>query len=360
VGRPSEVDYGYSGPAGQGLDFAPAFDLANYTETTYANFPTANVRLADGIQSPLTREFTVGLGRELGERGHAKATYAWRRASQFVEDFLDLSRGVTSVPLVGPLTNRVYDNTDVLYRDYQALIVQSAYRLFPRLTVDGNYTLQLRNNGTFSGEATNQPGISSIYGNFPEIFGPALDRLLPEGRLDNYQQHKLRVATIYQQPLGRFGSVDVVPLWRVNSGGVYSLTSAIRVPAVQLARNPGYPATDINPATRETVYFGDRGGYDFKGYGVMDLATSYNLAVWKSARPWVKLEVYNLFNNQKQIAWDKTVAVDPASARDANGIPTGYIEGAQFGRATNGNQFPQPYLGQNGGRALKIAFGTRF
>ena len=92
----------------------------------------------------------------------------------------------------------------------------------------------------------------------------------------------------------------------------------------------------------------------------MDLATSYNLAVWKSARPWVKLEVYNLFNDQKQIAWDKTIAVDPASARDANGIPTGYVQGPQFGQATNGNQFPQPYLGQNGGRTLKIAFGTRF
>ncbi|PYR46332.1 MAG: hypothetical protein DMF89_22450, partial [Acidobacteria bacterium] len=355
VGRPSEVDYGYSGPAGQGLNFAPAFDLANYSEPTFASFPTANVQIADGIRSPLTREFTVGLGRELGGRGHAKATYAWRTASQFVEDFLDLSRGVTNVPLVGALTNRVYDNTDALYRDYQALIVQSAYRLFSRLQVDGNYTLQLRNNGTFSGEAANQPGISSIYGNFPEIFGPALNRLLPEGRLDNYQQHKLRVAATYQQALGRFGSLDVAPLWRVNSGGVYSLTSVIRVPAAQLARNPGYSATDVSAATRETVFFGDRGGSDFKGYGIMDLATSYNLAVWKSARPWVKLEIYNLFNNQKQIAWDKTVSVDPATGLDANGITAGYIKGAQFGRATNGNQFPQPYLGQNGGRAVKIA-----
>jgi hypothetical protein len=39
VGRPSEVDYVYSGPAGQGLNFAPGFDLANYTAVTFANFP---------------------------------------------------------------------------------------------------------------------------------------------------------------------------------------------------------------------------------------------------------------------------------------------------------------------------------
>src|SRR5437762_14317807 len=41
VGRPSEGDYGYSGPAGQGADFRPAFDLADYTDPTSANFPTA-------------------------------------------------------------------------------------------------------------------------------------------------------------------------------------------------------------------------------------------------------------------------------------------------------------------------------
>jgi hypothetical protein len=232
--------------------------------------------------------------------------------------------------------------------------------VYSSLEVNGHYTMQVRNEGTFAGEAANQPGIPSVFGNYPEVFGPALDRLMPSGRLDNFQRHKLRLYANYSQSLGRFGSVDVSPLWRVNSGGVYSLTTAIRVPAAQLARNPGYPANDINAATRETVFFGDRGGYDFKGYGVMDLAASYNLAVWKSARPWFKVEIYNLFENQKLIAWDKTVAVDPASALDANGIPTGYVKGPRFGQATAGNHFPQPYIGQNGGRTIRIAFGTRF
>ena len=67
--RPSEVDYLYSGPAGEGTNFAPGFDLANYTTPTFANFPTANVQVADDIRSPLTREFTLGLGRELGPEG---------------------------------------------------------------------------------------------------------------------------------------------------------------------------------------------------------------------------------------------------------------------------------------------------
>ena len=247
-----------------------------------------------------------------------------------------------------------------LRRAYEDVVLQAQYRVMSNLSVNGHYTVQIRNEGAFAGEAANQPGIPSVFGDYPEVLGPARDRLMPEGRLDNFQRHKLRVAAIYAQSLGRFGSVDVSPLWRVNSGGVYSLTTAIRVPAAQLARNPGYPAASLSANSRETVFFGDRGGYDFKGYGVMDLAASYNLAVWKSLRPWFKVEIYNLFENQKLIAWDRTVSVDLASALDANGIPTGYLKGARFGQATAGTHFPQPYIGQNGGRTIRIAFGTRF
>jgi hypothetical protein len=360
VGRPNEVGYLYTGPAGEGKDFAPGFDLANYTQVIYANFPTANVSVADDIQSPLTREFTVGLGRDLASRGEARVTYAWRRSTNFVEDFVDLSRGTTAIPLVGTLTNRVFDNTGDLYREYQSLLFESSYRVGPNAQVGAHYTLQLRNHGNFVGEAANQPGIPSIYGNYPEIFGPALDRLNPEGRLDNYQQHKLRVFGVYSQGLGRFGSVDVAPLWRVNSGGVYSLTASVPVTATQLAQNPGYPAADVSAATRQTVFFGERGAHDYKGFGLLDLAATYHVAVWKSLRPWFKVELFNVLDNQKLIAWDRTVAADPASATDANGIRTGYVQGPRFGQATTGMHFPQPWAGQAGGRAFRMAFGVRF
>ena len=66
VGRPSEVDYVYSGPAGHGSDFAPGFDVNNYSQMIYANFPTANVDIADGVRSPTVREFTVALSQQLG------------------------------------------------------------------------------------------------------------------------------------------------------------------------------------------------------------------------------------------------------------------------------------------------------
>lgn len=359
VGRPSEIDYVYTGPAGSGGDFAPGFDLANYTRIVFTSFPTANVKIADDIKSPLTKEFTTGIGRELG-RGYGRMTYVWRTQTGFVEDFVALSNGLTNVPLVGNVTTKVYDNTNDLYRDYQAMMFASGYRFRDNIQINGQYTLQLENNGNFAGEAANQPGIPSVFGNFPEIYGPALDRLAPEGRLDNFQRHKLRVYGVYTQHMGRFGSVDVAPMWRVNSGGVYSLTVATPVTATMLARNPGYPATDISASTRPTVFFGDRGAYDFKGYGVMDLATTYNIAVWKSLSPWFKLEVYNLFQNEKMISWDKTISVDNNSPVDANGLRTGYIQGPRFGQATAGTNFVQPLPGVTGGRAIRVAFGVRF
>ena len=327
VGRPSEVDYVYSGPAGQGSDFAPGFDVNNYSQVIWANFPTANIDVAAGIRSPSVREFTVALGQQLGPSGHIKATYAWRTTSNFVDDFVDLSTGVTNVPLVGTLANRVFGNTDEPTREYQALIFQTSYRARDAVTMGGDYTLQLRNHGNFIGETANQPGIPSVFGNFPEVFGPALDRLMPEGRLDGYQRHKLRVYGVYTQPFGRFGSLDLSPIWRVNSGAVYSHTARIRLTAAQLARNPGYPANDINRFVRQTIFFGTRGQYSFKGYGVLDLAATYRIPAWKSVAPWLKVEIYNALNNQKQIGWDRTVNVDRSSSLDANGIPTGYIEG---------------------------------
>ena len=76
------------------------------------------------------------------------------------------------------------------------------------------------------------------------------------------------------------------------------LTAGLAGPAVQRARNPGYPTNDVNPAVRETVFFGERGAETFRG--------------------------------------------------------------ARFGQATADHYDPQPDPGQNGARAVRLAFGVRF
>ena len=362
AGRVTSV---YTGPAGQGYDFAPAFNLANYSVVS-GSFPTANIFLADDLTSPLTREVTLSAAQRVGRGGDIRATYVWRTATGLVETFIDdpSAAGKTVVAqngvTFGTFDNVTYRNSDDAVRDYQALELQGTYRLRSNWTVAGHWTLQLQNEGNYEGEAANQPGIGSLVGDYPELLVEA--RNYPMGRLDDYQQHKLRVWSIYHLDLGRFGSVDVTPMWRYNSALTYSL-AANNVPlsAVQRGRNPGYarlPGSGANGS--QPLFFAERGSEEFAGYGLVDLGATYQVPVWRALRPWVKLEVLNVLNNDTLIGWDTTVTADGTSPLDANGLPTGFIRGARFGQGTSTAHYPRPRPGLTGGRTFFGAFGLRF
>ncbi|MDP2389034.1 MAG: TonB-dependent receptor [Acidobacteriota bacterium] len=361
AGRVTSV---YNGPAGQGYDFAPAYDLANYSVVS-GSFPTANIFLEDGLHSPLTREFTVTGAQEIGA-GAIRATYVWRKANGLVETFIDdpTAAGKTTVVqngvTFGTFDNVYYRNSDAAIREYQALELQGNYRLRANWTVAGHWTGQLKNEGNFEGEAANQPGAASVLGDYPQILVEG--RNFPTGRLDDYQGHKVRVWSNYQLGLGRFGSVDITPLWRYNSALTYSLAAAsVPLSAVQRSRNPGYarlPGSGANGS--QTLFFGGRGSQEFAGYGLVDLGVTYQVPVWKTLRPWLKLEVLNALNNDKLIGWDTTVTADASSALDADGLPTGYRPGARFGQGTSTAHYPRPRPGLTGGRTFLGAFGLRF
>ena len=118
-------------PAGEGCEFAQGSVPANY-QTFTGTFPTANVFFADNLESPLTREFTVAVARDLGNTGWARATYVKRHAANFVEDFITLADGQTTISRngvnLGAFDNAVYRNSDLPKRDYQALQFESVYR----------------------------------------------------------------------------------------------------------------------------------------------------------------------------------------------------------------------------------------
>lgn len=362
VGNPSRVTYGYTGPAGQGFDFVPGMDLANYTAVVSGSFPTANVSFADDLSSPLTKEFTLSTGREF-RRGYGRVMYIWRRASNFIDDFIDDPSADGKVEVVregvnfGTFDRVVYRNNPDSWREYQALQFLGRYPAFTNLSLSGHYTVQLKNHGNFEGEATNQPGLASEYGDHPEILSAS--RNYPEGRLDDFQRHKVRVWAIYTQTLGAAGSVDIAPLWRYNSGRTYSLVAApVALSAAQIAANPGYARLPNGGA--QALYFGERGSGEFAGYGLVDFAATYQVPVWKTLRPWLKVEMFNVLNNQKLIAWNTTVTADGASAADALGLPTGYAPAAGFGSARGNGDYPRPMPGIDGGRTFQVAFGLRF
>lgn len=377
VGNPSEIDTVYTGPAGQGVGFAPGFNLANYPISTanFINVPTANIIADTNTKSPLTQEFTASYGVSVkGGRGYAEGTYVHRRTTNIIEDVINLSTGVTDVTLngvdAGPATNILYTNSDIPFRVYDALTFQSRYRITDRWSVNGNYTLQLRNDGNFEGEATNQPASRSAIADYPEALPE--NRFYPTGHLFDFQRHRLRAWTIYDLHLGRAGDVSLSGLWRVDSGRTFSF----------LTRNSGPTATQVALETAAgyattsgayNVFYDSRGTGQFAGYGLFDTSVQYNIPVFKSLRPWARFDVYNLFNNDKLIAWNTTIT--GVSARnggpvDQYGIPTTYTKSSTFGTATgdtvtNGSisgipAYPQWVGGSNGGRTLRAAIGFRF
>jgi hypothetical protein len=365
VGNPSLMTYEYTGPAGQGMDFLPGFDPANYSRLLSGNFPTANVAFADGMHSPVTREFTLGLATPFGDRGAAKVSYQWRSAGGFVEDFVDDPSAAGKVTVVrngvtlGTFDRVEFRNSSVPVRDYQALLVQANRRLSSKWTVDGNWTLQLRDHGTFEGEATSQPGLSSAYGNYPEM--AVLDRNEPNGRLNDFQRHKLRAWTTYAMDFSQFGSLDASVLYRYNSALTYSLVAnGVPLTAAQRAANPGY----ATPPTSQTVYFGERGAEEFDDAQMFDVAFTYGVPVFRQLRPWIKAEVFNLFNDQSLVNHNTVVTPKVGGAVDANGLPTEYTPGAAFGRATAITSFPrsaQNFAGQNlYARTFLLSMGVRF
>ena len=358
VGNADRITGVYIGPAGEGREFAAGFDPANY-QTFTGTFPTANVFFADNLESPLTREFTIALARELGTTAWARATYVSRHATNFVEDFITIAEGRTTISRnginLGAFDNAVYRNTDLPKRDYQALQFESVYRPMSTLSLNGHWTVQLENDGTFEGEAANNPAQPSLIGDYPEIY--VASRSFPDGRLDDFQRHKVRMWANYSLALGRFGVVDVAPLYRVNSGRTYSLVAAgVPLSAQQIARNPGYARL---PAS-QSLFFGQRGSESFAGYHLVDLAATYSVPVWQSLRPWVKVEVLNTLNNQKLVSWTTSVTADMAGPKDENGLPINYIKSAAFGTASGPSSYVRPRPGLDGGRTFFLAAGVRF
>jgi hypothetical protein len=365
VANPSQVTYQYSGPAGEGRDFAPGLDLANYTQVVLGAFPTANVFFEEGMHSPLTKEFTLALGTPLGGRGAVKAMYQWRAIGGFIEDFIDDPSPAGKTTVIrngrnfGTFDNITYRNSDLPTREYQALIFLGNGRVTDRWTVDGHWTVQLRNHGTFEGEAASQPGIPTIIGDYPELYD--VNRSNPDGILNDFQRNKLRLWTTYTQTLGSFGSLDAGVIYRYNSPLTYSLfASGVARTAIQTARDPGYAV----PFASQTVYFDERGSEEFDSAQLVDLALTYSVPVFKDLRPWVKLELYNMFNNQNLVGHNVQVTPRPGGPVDATGLPLEYVEGASFGRATANNSFPRSAMNFAGtnlyARTFLLSAGFRF
>ncbi len=352
VGNPNGIYSFYTGPEGEGYGFAPGFDVTHNYEIFAGSFPLANVFFEDNLSSPTTTEWTLSAGMRIGNNGNVAVTFIDRETKDFVENFITFDQGTTNVVIdgvdYGTYDNIFYRNTSVPKRTYQAIQFQGRYNILKNLQTELNYTYMIKFDGNFEGEASNQPGISSIYGNYPEI--QAFDRTFPTGRMSGYQEHKLRAIVNWDIPLNKLGTVNVGGVFSFDSGSVYSLTSVRPYTSTQLARNPGYE----NLPSTQTIYFGERGSQEFPSRSQMDLSVQWEVPIYKGLSPYFRLFVTNLFNssyhNYNTSVVAKTGASDP---KDANGLPTTYSLGANYGKVTSAGQYMTPI-------SYNMSLGIRF
>ncbi|MDA8020385.1 MAG: TonB-dependent receptor [Thermoanaerobaculia bacterium] len=343
VGNPALIVYQYTGPAGQGLDFAPAYDIANNWVPVDADDGTQNVFVDSDINSPVVDEFTLSAGMELARGGFLKAIYTDRSYSEFVEDFLTTETGSTEVVVegvsAGTFANAFYRNSDQPQRDYRALQVIGRYRLTDNWTVDGNWTHQFENDGNFEGEGTNTPGISSIIGDFPEILDR--ERHFPVGPLNDFAEDKVRLWTNYNLDLNRAGGINFGLLANYDKGRTFSRTDGVSITSTQqgILNSLGYAS---GPST-QTLFFNGRGDVEFEDAVTFDLSINYRIPIVKDFQLWLKADVFNIFDEDAQIAGNTAVDGDANGPLDSLGLPTTFTEPANFGTARNNGDFVDPF-----------------
>lgn len=349
VGNPAVLSGRYTGPEGQGRDFAPGFDLGNYLFYS-ASVPTANVFIEEGMSSPINQEWTVSAGMALARGGWLKATYVDRQLTHMIEDFVLIENGCTNVVFqgvnAGCQDNQLYRNSDVPEREYQAIQLQGRYNLTRNWNFEGNWTHQFRYHGNYEGEGGQAFGATALFDR-PEIQSP---REFPVGRLSQFQEDKVRLWTTYTLNLGRAGNLSGGLLYKYDTGEVFNFTSNTARTGIpqMIARNPGYRQT---PAF--TYFFGERGeGLYYDSTSLFDVSLSYAIPIGP-VEPWVKVDVNNMLNDDTLIRHNIGVSPDAASPLDENGLRTGFARGTTFGRPVSAASYviPREYL---------ISAGIRF
>ena len=152
------------------------------------------------------------------------------------------------------------------------------------MTFGAHYTLQLKNDGNANVEAANQPGIVSVFGDYPEILGPALDRYSagrPARRLPAAQGPRLRHLHAERWAILARSTCRRSGAW---TRARRSATSAAGVPLADRAgaqsglsgqqHQRGHGATRCSSASAAPR--------SFEGYGVLDFASTYSIPVWKT------------------------------------------------------------------------------
>ena len=320
-----------------------------------------------GLESPMVREYTVGVAGTLGTRGYVRADVVLRDWENFYTSFRDTGTG----KVTDPRTSTQYDlsiirsNSEVYDRKYTGVQTQFDYRLIQRLRLGGTYTWS-RLTGNVTGEDSGTGPLVGVAAEYPEYRQERWN--YPTGYLTGDQRHRARLWVSYDQPTP-VGDFNVSVLQNFDSGTRSSLDASID--PRPFVTNPGY----LTPPATVDYFIGGRGGIKGEDITRTDLALNYNLRLG-GVQVFIQPEVLNVFNEQGVTAFNEEVltAVDCAPQTGTATLPapcpakglqpfnpfteepvegTHYIKGPNFGEPNSEGDFQTP-------RTWRVSVGVRF
>jgi hypothetical protein len=320
----------------------------------------------NGLESPLVKEFTFGLGTALGSRGYARADLVLRNWDNFYTSYRDISTGRTSDQFGTQYDLSIIRSDDGVYdREYTGVHTQFNYRPLSRLTLGGTYAWS-RLVGNVTGEDQGSGPLVGVAGEYPEYREERWN--YPMGYLTGDQRHRARVWASYDlpTPIGAFG---ITVLESFDSGTRTSVDGDID--PRPFVTNPGY----LTPPATVSYFFGGRGNLKTEDLTRTDLAINYNVRIFKTVELFIQPEILNLFNERGVVSYNEEVltAVDDddtfqpfnpftdtpiecpqgAPAEQCQEMGAHFQRGPNFGKPDSENDYQLA-------RTFRVSVGVRF
>ena len=263
-----------------------------------------STQIRESLQTPTMREFTVGLGTQVGTNGFVRVDYQDREWDNYYASEASQEIGQVFDPLAGGDADlTLVTNSEDFTRNYRAVLLQGTYRLFNRLNIGGNYTWS-KLEGNITGETGGSGPVTGAGENYyREFLGYANNN--PIGLLPQDQTHKFRAWASFDIPTP-VGTFNLSALQRFDSGTAYSAIGTIN-PST-FVDNTALDHPYVSPPTSANYYFGKRGAYRTDDVTATDLALNYNLPISR-INLFFQGEVINALNAQAVVTPNQTVSV---------------------------------------------------
>lgn len=305
----------------------PTGDLSSLPGLFYSNIPGATSVIENTLASPYVDEITFGVSKRLGNKGIVRADVVLREFGDFYAQETSLRTGQVSIPAGTFDRTVIYNENDLLKREYTGILTNFRYRATDRLSINGNYTWS-KAEGNFNGETGGSGSINGGVLDYPEYRDLSWNS--PEGDLLTDQTHSLRLWGIYDIFNTDHHSLSASLLFRFSSGTPYSET--LSVDPRPFVNNPGY----LSPPTSNTYFISDRGAFQYDDISRFDLSLNYsfNWNLWnQDFEVFIQPEVLNLLDEQVVTGVDTTTnrlaPFNPFTETPVLGV--NYERGSDFG-----------------------------